>query len=295
MSDGNPLIDLGNIGDLSKPATALIEKISDAVGGFLKPWQTVRVANAEAKAVEIQAKARVKVTDIERRALQRFLKEEAKKQVNIESITQKALPLLEDKSTPEKVSDDWMTNFFEKARIVSDTDMQQLWARVLAGEANSPGRFDKRTVNLIGDLERRDAELFTSICRFCWTTTILLPMIFDTEEAIYKNTGLTFFNLTHLESLGLIRFDHISGFRSMRNPKRLTIHYFGRSVELTFPQETDNDLSVGKVLLTRSGQQLGSVCQAVPVDGFFDFVYDKWAAESLVPKREVTATTEKSS
>jgi hypothetical protein len=39
-----------SIPDLSKPATVLIEKISDAVGGIAKPWQTVRVARAEAKA-----------------------------------------------------------------------------------------------------------------------------------------------------------------------------------------------------------------------------------------------------
>ena len=40
---------LGNLGDLTKPATVLVEKISDAVGGLFKPWQIVRVANAGEK------------------------------------------------------------------------------------------------------------------------------------------------------------------------------------------------------------------------------------------------------
>jgi hypothetical protein len=50
MTD-NPLAKLG---DLTKPATVLIEKISDAVGGIFKPYQVVRLAKAEAEANRIQ-------------------------------------------------------------------------------------------------------------------------------------------------------------------------------------------------------------------------------------------------
>jgi len=41
---------LANLGELTKPASVLIEKISDAVGGVFKPYQIVRVAKAEAEA-----------------------------------------------------------------------------------------------------------------------------------------------------------------------------------------------------------------------------------------------------
>src|SRR3972149_11234925 len=106
MSD-NPLAKLGY---LSKPATVLIEKISDAVGGIFKPYQIVRVAKAEAEANRIQAESQIQITDLHRRAMHRFLEEEAKKQSNIEAITQSAIPLLEDKSSPQNVADDWITN-----------------------------------------------------------------------------------------------------------------------------------------------------------------------------------------
>ena len=68
-----------NLGDLSKPATVLVEKISDAVGGIAKPWQTVRVAKAEAKADLIRAHAKIKISEIEERALLRMIREEGKK------------------------------------------------------------------------------------------------------------------------------------------------------------------------------------------------------------------------
>src|SRR5712692_3480320 len=98
-----------NLGDLTKPATVLIEKISDAVGGIFKPYQLVRVAKAEAEAERIRADAQIQITDLQRRAMYRFLQEEAKKQANIEDITQRALPLLEEGASPENVANDWIT------------------------------------------------------------------------------------------------------------------------------------------------------------------------------------------
>ena len=65
MSDENPL---ARLGDLAKPATVLIEKISDAVGGVFKPFQIVRVARSEAEASLIQAETQIQVTDLHRRA-----------------------------------------------------------------------------------------------------------------------------------------------------------------------------------------------------------------------------------
>jgi hypothetical protein len=67
-----------NLGDLSRPATVLIEKISDAVGGIAKPWQIVRVARAEVTAETIRAQGRMQISEIEERALRRMVREEGK-------------------------------------------------------------------------------------------------------------------------------------------------------------------------------------------------------------------------
>lgn len=282
MTD-NPLAKLG---DLTKPATVLIEKISDAVGGVFKPYQIVRVAKAEAEATRIQAESQIQVTDLQRRAMHRFLEEEAKKQSNIEAITQNALPLLEDKSAPQNVADDWITNFFDKSRIVSDNEMQQLWSRVLASEANAPGTFAKRTVNLLADLDKEDAELFMRLCGFGWVVGDVVPIVLDVQGDIYNRQGIYFNSLAHLESLGLVQFNTLGGFRRLKLPKNITVFYYGKPTLLTFPAEIDNELQLGHVLLTRAGQQLAKVCDSAPVEGFYDFIYDMWANQSLVTKRE---------
>ncbi len=195
----NPLI---NMGELSKPATVLIEKISDAVGGIFEPYQIIRVAKAEAEAKVIEAHAEIEVTDIQRRAFKRFLKEEERKQKNIEQITQKALPQLKDESQPDKIEDDWIANLFDKSRLISDNEMQELWSRVLAGEANSPGTFSKRTIGLLASLDKSDVDLFTRVCGFVWMIGDNIPLIYDEKNEIYSSQGIDFMALSHLESIG---------------------------------------------------------------------------------------------
>ena len=282
MTD-NPLAKLG---DLTKPATVLIEKISDAVGGIFKPYQIVRVAKAEAEAEVIQAESQIQVTDLHRRAMHRFFEEEAKKQSHIEDITQKALPHLKEDSSPQNVEDDWITNFFDKCRIVSDDDMQKLWSQVLAGEANSPGAFSRKTVNLLADLDKGDAELFMSLCSFGWVIGNVVPLVYDIQSEVYTRHGINFNSLSHLEALGLVQFDNLAGFSRTGLLKNTGVLYHSRVVFLTFPKDADNDLDIGKVRLTRAGQDLAPVCGSKSVDGFFDFVYDRWASKSLVSKRE---------
>ena len=68
----NPLVSLG---ELSKPATVLIEKVSEAVGGICKPWQMVRVAKAEAEVERIRAESEIQISDLhgENRDTSRFI------------------------------------------------------------------------------------------------------------------------------------------------------------------------------------------------------------------------------
>lgn len=145
MSEGNSLI---NFGELSKPATVLIEKISDAIGTIYEPTQIKRVAKAEAEADRIKTLASIETSELEQRAISRLVQEEGKKQEIIESITAQATNKLNDDAKPEDIEDDWISHFFEKCRNISDRDMQGLWSNLLSGEANRPGSYSKRTLGL---------------------------------------------------------------------------------------------------------------------------------------------------
>ncbi|MDD4875711.1 MAG: DUF2806 domain-containing protein [Dehalococcoidales bacterium] len=224
MADGPSLIKIN--GNITKPIEVLINKISDAVGGIYKPYQIRRVAKAEADAAIIGAQAQIEVTNIQRRALTRFVSEEAKKQDNMETITEKAIPYLIDTSTPQDMDNDWITNFFDKCRIVSDEEMQVLWAKVLSGEANSPGTYSKRTVNSLGSLDKVDAQLFIKLCGFNWLIDgELKTLIYDEEDSIYKDQQIGFDMLNHLDDIGLISFEPGAGYKEVDLSQRISISY----------------------------------------------------------------------
>jgi hypothetical protein len=290
MSKGNSLI---NLGDISRPATVLIEKISDAIGGYFKPHQIKRVAKAESEAEIIRAQAQIEVTDLQRRAMVRWIAEEAQKQDNIENITLKALPELEDSANPQNIENDWITNFFDKCRIISDEEMQTMWAKVLAGEANSPGTYSKRTVNFLDSIDKVDAQLFTSLCGFIFFTKNegLLPFIYYSNldmslkfDPIYTDRGINHDSLLHLDNIGLINFN-VDGFLTDELPKQVTMNYYGTSIDLEISGKCTawpGRIMHGTVLLTKIGKQLAPICDSKPVDGFPKYVIQMLFREGYI-------------
>ena len=267
-------ISLANLaGKLVKPADTLIKKISSAAGIL---YGLEKIAEAEAKAALIKARSDIEITDLQRRAANRWMAEEAQRQKNMEDITDKALPQLDENAKPESMDNDWVANFFDKCRIVSDGEMQGLWSRVLAGEANAPGSYSKRTVNFLSDLDKAEAGLFTKLCGFGWQIGNVVPLVFDVQAEIYNKYGINFSTLSHLESIGLVQFDNLAGFINQNLPKKFDVLYYDRALVLEMPQDAGNPLQIGKVLLTRIGQELAPICGSKPVDGFWEYVKDQW-------------------
>ncbi len=277
---------LVNLGDISKPADTLIKKVSKAVGAIFKPYQIKRIAKAKAEVAIIEAEAEIQITYLHRRAMCRFVNEEAQKQKNIEDITSQAISHLEEKTDAAQMDDDWVTNFFDKSRIVSNKEMQGFWARVLAGEANTPGTYSKRTVNFLGDLDRVDADSFTRFCGFIWQIGKFVPLIFDIQAEIYNKNRINFDTLSHLESIGLIQFDNLARFQLIGFPKKFQIFYCGQPLHLEMPKDIGNELEVGHALLTRVGQELAPICGSVPVDGYMEYVKEKWGKYLPAPVSE---------
>ena len=278
MSEGNSLI---NLGDMSKPASILIEKISEGVGGIFKPWQIRRVASAEADADKIKAISNIEMTELEQQAMQRLVREEAKMQMNMESITSQSLLQLDENAKPEEIEKDWITYFFNKCRTVSDEEMQNIWARILAGEANEPGKFSKRTVNFMESLDKQDALFFTKLCAFTWIFGYNQPLIYDVQAKIYTQNGINFNMLKHLDAIGLISFNNISDYVTKGISQTIEIMYKNTSYTIKFPKEKDNALIFGKVSLTSVGMELASICVPETVAGFDDYIIEEWKKKGI--------------
>lgn len=283
--NGNPLVHIEDMAGLSKPAITLIERVSDAFGGVFRPWQIRRVAQAEADAEIIWTHADTEASAIKRRALNRMLAEERRNQENMERITADAVRQIGNDAKPEEMADDWIANFFEKCRIISDRDMQALWARLLAGEANVPGTYSARTINCIRDLSKDEAEMFTNLCRFVWNIGgETVPVIFAHDQPLSKKNGISFEVLAHLDAIGLIVYSGSpTNYRVTEMLKSELTSYFGRNIVLTFPGDPPNELPVGMALLTKMGRELVPISGAAGSDDILEHVVRKWTGQYLAP------------
>lgn len=297
-----------NFGDLSKPVNTLIEKISDATGTLFYPIQIKRIAKAEAEADKIKALSiaetakaigipEEEIKELQKRALYRFIGEETIKQNNIEQITQKSFQDVKENAQPEKMDNDWIMNFFDNCKIVSDDEMQAIWAKVLAGEANNPGSFSKRTVNVLSTLDKLDALLFEKLCSFSWFLFVPTILIYNTEDKIYSDDNINFSTLLHLDEIGLINFEKITGFMRREVPKNVFTSYFTTPIEVIFNKDSKNEIAIGQVVLTKIGAELMQIVNAKPKPEFIDYVLKKWfdsgiCTYSRYPKFEVTTNVE---
>lgn len=269
-------ISLVDFDGLSEPSKALIEKVSEAVGGVFKPYQIKRVANAEADAEMIKVKTEIKISELHQRAINRFVVEEALKQSNIENITRKALPSLNSSAQPNNIDKDWLVDFFDKSRLISNEGMQDLWSQILAGEANTPGTYSKRTIHLMATLDKSDAEIFMRLCSFVWGIGSPIPLIFDSQNEIYNNYGINFKSLKHLDTIGLISFESLAGYERKGFNKNTNVNYIEELITLEFPNESNNNLNVGKAIFTDAGLQLFTICKPEKIEKFTEYVITEW-------------------
>lgn len=277
--------------------TAFLDRISIVTGVVTKPWQTRRDAEAEADATVTKAEAEAKATLIRAEAEQQALtiqeRAEARRataavreEKNLSSVIGGASDNILNSAQPEKMSEDWLANFFDKAKLFSDEEMQHLWSQVLAGEANVPGSFSRRTVNTLADLDKTDAQLFRRMCSFCLTedntSDIILVVAgiasrFRANES-FMDYGLDYGDILSLTEVGLVTFESdsmaIAG-------QEFSFSYFGRQI-LVKKTPDNSGVSIGQVKLTKVGHELAHICQPDSDKGFLDYVIARWRKQGHI-------------
>jgi hypothetical protein len=259
--------------ELAKVANNLVNKISKAVGVLYEPTHIKRIAKAKAEAAVTEAEGKLQVTHLQRRAFNRWLQEEERNQRNMEAVTQLAIEHLKPDAKPEQINDDWLVDLFEKVKKVSDADMQKLWAKVLAGEANSSGSFSKATLHTLSVLQAEDAKSFAALARFTVVLgqTAVMPAVFSHSERLYIDNGVNYGLMLHLESMGLVRLVTLGEFNFTVGGDR-QVSYHGWSY-LLGPDVTSMDM--GHVMYTLVGAQLLKLCESELVPGFSEYLVER--------------------
>ena len=192
-----------------KAVTKLIEVVSGGIGTLYKPRAIRSEADAEAYKIETIAKADAKKaliendakTEIIGRAQSRLAHQEINRQANIEDIVEKAIPHLEQEVSDEQVDEDWRTRFFQKAQDISNEEMQEVWARILATEVSKPGHVSFRTLEIVSNVSKTEAEVFSRACMLASKFSRIWKIGNDSS---FEANGLSYNDIMQLREAGLV-------------------------------------------------------------------------------------------
>jgi hypothetical protein len=196
--------------------------------------------------------------ELKDRTQERLLFQGAKKQLNIESITEIAAEQL--KNEPEidnqPVDEDWMNRFFNIAEDISNEEMQALWGKILAGEIKRPKSYSLRTLEIIRNMNKDEADVITKIANY----TIRV----GNDYAIYKGNdnelskyGISFYDTSLMVELGILQPGDFMTyiFYKSANSGNAHIIYGNYFLKIELPP-IPNDVHLPIYLFTKSGIEI---------------------------------------
>lgn len=97
---------------------------------------------------------------------------------------------------------DWFFQFYEVAGNIGNKEMQDIWAKILAGELSKPSSFSLRTIDTLKNISKYDAMLFEKICSssFIENNICFLP----SNEEYLTYVGINYLDILRLNEMGLL-------------------------------------------------------------------------------------------
>jgi hypothetical protein len=149
-----------------------------------------------------------------------------------------------------------MNRFFNIAEDVSNEELQALWGKILAGEIKRPKSYSLRTLELIRNLSKEEADTITKVANF----TIRLGndfALFKGNDDALKKYGVTYYDIALLTEIGIIQpGDFIMyHFRQNQNQSKTAVLY-GNLVMVVDRQPNVSDQQLPIHLFTKAGVEV---------------------------------------
>lgn len=165
---------------------------------------------------------------------------------------------------------DWFVRFYEAVGNISDEVMQDLWAKLLAGEVAEPSSFSLKTIDVLRNLSKQDAELFSLICSHSVMTRgqNFLPH-YDTY---LEKHNIYYTDIMKLNEQGLIFNDGTIGF-SMSIGQNPNVLFWNNDLVMTIESSDDKNIEIHIKThpFTKAGQELAVlVSKSVSEENFIE-------------------------
>lgn len=178
----------------------------------------------------------------------------------IGTATKSAKYIEQDKPNDIKMDNDFFWNTIEHAKTISNEEIQELVAKIIAGEYNHPGTYSMSTLQTLKMLGKQELELFEKMCSLCINDFQISQDIFTLPESIkpiLNSLKIDFRSLQALQNLGLFLPNSMT--RGIDNPdrKNFALNYLDKVILFKPTLENDTKIALPAYYeLSNTGKQI---------------------------------------
>ncbi len=219
---------------------------------------------------------------IEDRSVKRYRLASLRKQENIEAVMEKTFTFCANKSLDKRPDLDWFNHYINLAENISNNTMQDLWAKILAGELTRPGSYSLKALKVFRDMGIVDAKLLAKACSLsvkdqskkniriisgAYQQPGLLNFFSkDRQQRInLSHFGLNYGDILSLADNNLI-YKQESESSMMANAEALNFYYNGLPLKLSCKKP---NIAIQFYKFTPIGAELASLISDKPNEDFF--------------------------
>jgi membrane-fusion protein len=165
---------------------------------------------------------------------------------------------------------DWFVRFYEAVGNISDEVMQELWAKLLAGEVAEPSSFSLKTIDVLRNLSKKDAELFSLICSH--SVMAREQNFLPHYDTYLEKHNIYYTDIMKLNEQGLIFNDSTIGF-SMSISQNPTVLFWNNDLVMTIESSDvkNIEIRINTYPFTKAGQELAVlVSKSVSEENFIE-------------------------
>ena len=215
--------------------------------------QEIKLISSEISAIEKEIEDD---NDFRHRIAEDYLLSRVKYISNKNNVTHLAIEHLskekphEEQDSGVNFEEDWLNYFEQYAEKASSERMQDLWARVLAGEIRKPRSFSLVTLRFLAELDKEIATKFEEKTKYRFGDGFIL----NPDSAQMK--GEFFLDFTFLEEVGLLQ-DVTTGLRQTKAPNDGVVVW--REGDFLLEVETEKEIHLNTIRITRIGREITNI------------------------------------
>lgn len=187
---------------------------------------------------------------------------------------------IDEDADVDNLDQEWLDYWRMHAEKARSEDVQAIWGAILAGEVNQPGAVSKRTMSVLADMEKRDADTLVRLCSYSAGGLMgngekapITPLLIDVGERFAMDPD----DIARLRTLGVVDFELGAGFGMVNAAKCVPGMPFQiGDVSYLVVGNGSAEFTIRRFPFTAVGLELASYCDLGKGDGFAEGLVQHW-------------------